>query len=97
MEKDSDEDNDKMDNFEIEKNNLTDKLNNLNLEDDINDRNEDDIYEERETINEYDKLNYIKNKNGTRKIVFKLKDNIIDKLYEFKKKNTIYFIIIKIR
>ena len=85
-ESDSDEDNDKMDNFEIEKNNLTDKLNNLNLEDDINDINENDTYEERETLIEYDKLNYIKNKNGTRKLVIKLKDNIIDKLYVFKKK-----------
>ena len=75
-----------MDNFEIDKNNLTDKLNNLNLEDDINDIIENDTYEERETLIEYDKLNYIKNKNGTRKLVIKLKDNIIDKLYVFKKK-----------
>ena len=69
------------------------------MEDDINDINEDEIYEEREIINEYDKLNYIKNKNGIRKIVLKLKDNnIIDKLYVFKKKiNTFYFNEFKIR
>ena len=66
-----------MKDFEFDKNNLSENLNNLNLENDIN--------EEREAINEYEKLNFIKNKNGTRKIIIKLKDNIIDYLY-FKKK-----------
>ena len=72
--------------LKLKKKNLTDKLNNFNLEDNINDINEDNIYEERETINEYDKLNYIKNKNGTRKIIPKLRDTIIEDLYIFKNK-----------
>ena len=74
------------DSFEIEKDNLVNKLNNLNIDDTNYEMNENEIFEEPETLEEYENVNYIKNKNETRKIIFKLRDNIIEDLYIFKKK-----------
>ena len=74
------------DSFEIEKDNLLNKLNNLNIDDAGNEMDKNEIFEEPETLEEYEKVNYIKNKNGTRKIISKLRDNIIEDLYIFKKK-----------
>ena len=53
---------------------------------DDNNNKDKDLFEETDTIKDYEKLNYIKNKNGTKKIRYKLPDNIIDDLYIFKKK-----------
>ena len=75
-----------IDSFEIEKDNLLNKLNNLNIDDAGNEIDENEIFEEPETLEEFEKVNYIKNKNGTRKIISKLRDNIIEDLYIFKKK-----------
>ena len=45
-----------------------------------------DLYEDNETLKEYDKMNYIRCGNGTRKLRIKLTNNIIEELYIFKKK-----------
>ena len=74
------------DSFEIEKDNLLNKLNNLNIDVMGNENNANEIFEEPETLEEYDNVNYIKNNNGTRKLISKLKDNIIENLYIFKRK-----------
>ena len=72
------------DNFEKEKENLIMKLNCLNIEDEEYSQDKE-IFEEEETIKEYDKINFIRNKNGKTKIKSKLDGNIIEKLYIFKK------------
>ena len=72
------------DNFEKEKENLNMKLNCLNIESEEYSQDKE-IFEEEETIKEYDKINFIRNKNGKTKNKIKLDDNIIEKLYIFKK------------
>ena len=55
----------------------------LNLENEENCQ-EKEIFEEEETIKEFDKINYIRYKNGKTKIKTKVDGNIIEKLYIFK-------------
>ena len=62
------------------------KLNCLNIEDEEYSQDKE-IFEEEETIKEYDKINFIRNKNGITKIKSKLDGNIIEKFYIFKKFN----------
>ena len=64
--------------FEKENDNLIMNLNCLNIED-------EEYFEEEETIKEYDKINFIRNKNGKTKIKSKLDDNIIENIDIFKK------------
>ena len=79
-----DNENAENDNFEKEKENLIMKLNWLNIENEEYSQDKE-IFEEEETIKEYDKINFIINKNGKTKIKNKLDGNIIEKLYIFKK------------
>ena len=51
--------------------------------------NEEEInekFEEKETLIEFEKLNYVEKQNGKIKQISKIHNNIIDKLYLFKKK-----------
>ena len=56
------------------------------MNDDLEEVGNSDLYEDNETLKEYDKMNYIRCANGTRKLRIKLTNNIIEDLYIFKKK-----------
>ena len=75
-----------IDNFEKEENNLIDKLDKLNFLENENEEEIDEKFEEKETLIEFEKLNYVEKQNGKIKQISKLHNNIIDKLYLFKKK-----------
>ena len=64
-------------NFEKGEENLEKKLKGLNLENEENCQ-EKEIFEEEETIKEFDKINYIRYKNGKTKIKTKFDGNIIE-------------------
>ena len=67
--------------------NLTEKLNNLNIEYENLYNFHEDIFEEEETLNEYEKINYVKKPNETKNFKASLSNNIINKLYLLKKNN----------
>ena len=74
------------DDFEKEKEDLGNKLSGINLNDNLEEVGNSDLYEDNETLKEYDKMNYIRCANGTRKLRIKLTNNIIEDLYIFKNK-----------
>ena len=71
---------------------IANKLSGINLNDDLEEVGNSDLYEDNETLKEYDKMNYIRCANGTRKLRIKLTNNIIEDLYIFKKNNSLKII-----